>query len=67
MVRRSKIHHLISKSKISPQTLSYHLRQSIEVEKIKLETYESSNLDTLDSFEKIMEGERLLRLLSVTM
>jgi hypothetical protein len=45
------------------ETIIYLLKQGIEVEKLHLEYLESLQSDTLDSFVKIMKGERFLTML----
>jgi hypothetical protein len=45
------------------ETIIYLLKQGIEVEKLHLEYLEMMQSDTLDSFVKIMKGERFLTML----
>jgi hypothetical protein len=54
---------VLSDAEIEPSTLVYLLRQSIQVEELKLEFHQAADCDTLDSYLKIMQGERFLTLL----
>lgn len=62
-----KIYDLIKKSKISSDSLLHHLEQSVALDKIALETHELTDGNTLDLYEKISEGERLIKLIRVTL
>lgn len=57
------LYKVLSEAEIEPGILIYLLKQSIEVEELKLQFREAADLNTLDSYVKVMQGERFLSLL----
>lgn len=54
---------LIHESQLDPYAIAYLIREGINVERLRLQFLESSNGNTLNSFEVIMQGERALLLI----
>lgn len=55
---------LIAKHNISTESVTYLMQQGIELERLKLEVHRETKCDSVQSHIIILEGERLVSLLS---
>jgi hypothetical protein len=58
-----QLQSILSECQADPKTIVYLLRQGVEVEEIRLELLGNLHPDSLNTFSKIMQGERFLNLL----
>jgi hypothetical protein len=63
---KCNLQQILSSHDINPKCLQYLIKQSLEMERMRLEFLQSCKCDTIDSFSKIMQGERFLTLLIAT-
>lgn len=63
MTAVQQLQSILSECHLEPETLVYLLQQGIDVEHLRLGFQEPINGEDLDSFIKIMQGERFLALL----
>lgn len=63
MINLDHLKQAMDESHIQPEIVYQLLKQGIEVERLRLQFNEANGSATLDSFVKIMQGERFLSLL----
>jgi hypothetical protein len=63
MTSIAALNPLFEENNIDPQTIIYLLKEGIQLERLKLEVKENTESETLQTFNKIMEGERFLTIL----
>lgn len=61
-----QLQSILSECQSDPQAIAYLLQQGIEAEELRLQFFDPIHTDTIESFTKIMNGERFLSLLIAT-
>lgn len=61
-----RLQAFFEQNQINYQSINYLLEEAVELERLKLEVHRLTDIESVESHVKILEGERLITLLAAS-